>query len=47
MAIDEPSSWACDPTWRRSAVSAVITLTLTVTALAIFKRAERTFADVI
>jgi len=29
------------------ALSAVITLTLTVTALAIFKRAERTFADVI
>ena len=29
------------------AVSALITLTLTVTALAIFKRAERTFADVI
>ena len=29
------------------AVSVVVTLTLTVTALAIFKRAERTFADVI
>jgi lipopolysaccharide transport system permease protein len=29
------------------AVSAVVILTLTVTALAIFKRAERTFADVI
>ena len=28
-------------------VSAVITVTLTVTALAVFKRAERTFADVI
>jgi lipopolysaccharide transport system permease protein len=29
------------------AVSAAITLTLTLAALAIFKRAERTFADVI
>jgi lipopolysaccharide transport system permease protein len=29
------------------ALSAVITLVLTVTALSIFKRAERTFADVI
>jgi lipopolysaccharide transport system permease protein len=35
------------PDLQALAVSAAIILTLSVTALAIFKRAERTFADVI